>query len=89
MKIEVEMSIQKCIVAIIAIVTSICYALSTDLSFKFAVAFPVMLFLVFFIRIEIVWKWLDIIACLVSSFIALTILQLETGSVINDLGLKK
>ena len=35
------------------------------------------------------WKWLDIIACLVSSFIALTILQLETGSVINDLGLKK
>ena len=47
MKIEVEMSIQKCIVAIIAIVTTICYALSTDLSFKFAVAFPVMLFLVF------------------------------------------
>ena len=47
MKIEVEMSIQKCIVAIIAIVTSICYVLSTDLSFKFAVAFPVMLFLGF------------------------------------------
>ena len=89
MNIKCEISIRKCICAILAMAVSIGYALSTYLSLKFAVALPVMLFLGFFIRIEIKWKWLDVVAVAASSFIALTIMQLETGSVINDLGIKK
>lgn len=89
MKIKYEISVQKGIIAVIAIVASIWYAISTGLSLKFAVALPIMLFLGFFIRIEIIWKWLDMVAFMVASFVSLTILQLETGSVINDLGIKK
>ena len=89
MKVKIDISVQKVIIASIAILASIIYATGTDLSVKFAVALPVMIFMGFFVRIELVWKWLDALALVVSSFIALTLLQLETGSVINDLGLKK
>ena len=89
MKIKIELSVKKGIIAGILMIASILYAISTDLSIKFAVALPVMLFLGFFIRIKLIWKWLDIVAFMASSFVSLTILQLETGSVINDLGIKK
>ena len=89
MRIRLEISIQRIIAAIITMVASICYVLSTSLSLKFAVALPIMLFLGIFVRIEVLWKWMDVVAFLISSIISLTILQLETGSVINDLGTNK
>lgn len=89
MKIKFEVSVYKMVVGAIAMILSVCYAIGTDLSFKFALALPIMLFLGLFVRITIEWKWLDIVALVVSSFVSLTILQLETGSVIDDLGIKK